>query len=146
MYPIQCNKSCHFINENKVLFFENGMCKFRNINGADVKIEILEEQLREIGIMEKEETINGSMEIISFHDTLGEMERVIESKLQVNREISINSVALYTARRIRARCCGDKVEVNTKYKTVDKKVKLVVAPLSEDSWQREICALETRNE
>ena len=28
------------------------------------------------------------------------------------------------------------VEVNTKYKTVDKKVKLVVIPLLEDSWQR----------
>ena len=71
MYPIQCNKSCHFINENKVLFFENGMCKFRNINRGDITIEILEEKVREIGIMNEEEPINRYMEIISFDDTLG---------------------------------------------------------------------------
>ena len=46
--------------------------------------------------MEEEETIDGSMEIISFDDTLGEMEKVIESNLQANIVIPINSVALYT--------------------------------------------------
>ena len=31
---------------------------------------------------------------------------------------------------------AENVEANTKYKTVDKKVKLVVVPLPKDSWQR----------
>ena len=31
MSPNQCNKGCHPINENEVLFSENGMCKFNNI-------------------------------------------------------------------------------------------------------------------
>ena len=75
------------------------------------------------------------MEIISFDDTLGEMERVIELKQQVNRVIPTNSVALYTAiDEYKQGVAEDEVEVNTKYKTVDKKVKLVVAPLPEDSW------------
>ena len=30
----------------------------------------------------------------------------------------------------------EEVEVNTKYKKVDKKIKLVVVPLPEDSWQK----------
>ena len=97
MSPIQCNKSCHPINENEVLFSENGMCKFNNINRGDIKIGILEEQFREIGIISEEEAIKGYMEMISFDDTLGEMEKVIKSKLQVYKIIPINSVALYTA-------------------------------------------------
>ena len=84
----------------------------------------------------REETINGSMEIISFNDTLGEMEEVIRTKLQVSKVIPINSIALYTAiDEYKQGVVADEVEVNTKYKTVDKKVKLVVAPLPEDSWQ-----------
>ena len=46
--------------------------------------------------MNEEEAINGYMEIISFDDTLGEMEKVIKSKQQVNKMIPINSVTLYT--------------------------------------------------
>ena len=107
------------------------------MNRRDIKIGILEEQLREIGIMSEEEAINGYMEMISFDDTLGEMEKVIKSKLQVNKMIPINSAALYTAiDEYEQGVATDEVEVNTKYKTVDKKVKLVVAPLPEDSWQR----------
>ena len=76
------------------------------------------------------------MEIISFNDTLGEMEEVIRTKLQVSKVIPINSIALYTAiDEYEQGVVADEVEVNTKYKTVDKKVKLVVAPLPEDSWQ-----------
>ena len=108
MSPIQCNKSCNPINENEVLFSENGMCKFENINGRDNKIGILEEQLREIGIISEEEAINGYMEMISFDDTLGEMEKVIKSTPQVNRIIPINSFALYTAvDEYAARCRGE---------------------------------------
>ena len=137
MSPNQCNKGCHPINENEVLFSENGMCKFNNINRGDIKIGILEKQLREIGIMSEEEAINGYMEVISFDDTLGEMEEVIKSKLQVNKMIPINSVALYTAiDEYEQGVATDEVKVNTKYKTVDKKVKPVAAPLPEDSWQR----------
>ena len=77
------------------------------------------------------------MEMISFDDTLGEMEKVIKSKLQVNKIIPINSVALYTAiDEYEQGVTMDEVKVNTKYKTMDKKVKSVAAPLPQDSWQR----------
>ena len=112
------------------------MCKFHNINRGDIKIGILEEQLREIGIMSEEEAINGYIEMISFDDTLGEMEKVIKSKLQVNKMIPINFVALYTVINYYEQGVAmDEVEVNTKNKTVDKKVKPVATPLPEDHWQ-----------
>mgnify|MGYP006997896988 FL=1 len=79
------------------MFSENGMCKYKDIRKEDAKLKNLEKQLKENGIMREEETINGSMEIISFDDTLGEMEEVARSKLQVNKVILINSIALYTA-------------------------------------------------
>ena len=79
------------------MFFKNGMCKYKDIREEDVNINFLEKQFKENGIMREEETINGSMEIISFDDTLGEMEEVARSKLQVNKVILINSIALYTA-------------------------------------------------
>ena len=48
--------------------------------------------------------------------------------------IPINSVALYTAiDEYEQGVTADEVKVNTKYKTVDKKVKPIVAPLLEDS-------------
>ena len=119
------------------MFSENGMCKYKDVREEDVKIKNLKKQLKENGIMREEETINGSMEIISFDDTLGEMEEVARSKLQVNKVILINSIALYTAiDEYKQGVVADEVEVNTKYKTVDKKVNPVAAPLPEDSWQR----------
>ena len=53
------------------MFSENGMCKYKDVREEDVKIKNLKKQLKENGIMREEETINGSMEIISFDDTLG---------------------------------------------------------------------------
>ena len=66
------------------------------------------------------------------------MEKVTESKLQVNRVILINSTSLYTIMdEYEEFVAIDEVEVNTKYKTMDKKVKHVAAPLPQDSWQRQ---------
>ena len=87
--------------------------------------------------MREEEKIIGSMEKISFDDTLGEMEEVIKSKLQVSKVIPINFVALYTAiHEYEEGVATDEFELNTKYTTVGKKVTLVVVPLLEDSWQQ----------
>ena len=79
----------------------------------------------------------GSTSIGSTHPiSCGEKEKVIELKLQVNRMIPINSVALYIAMdEYEQGVSTDEVEVNTKYKIVDKKVKHVAAPLPEYSWQ-----------
>ena len=117
------------------MFSENGMCKYKDIREEDVKIKNLEKQLKENGIVGEEETINGSMEIISFDYTLGDVEEFIESNLQVNKVITINSVTLYTAiDEYEQGVVADEVEVNTKYTIVDKKVKPVAAPLPKDSW------------
>ena len=69
------------------------------------------------------------MVIISSDDILEEMEKVIGSKLQVNRVIPINSVALYIAiEEYEQGITTDEVEVNINYKTMDKKVKLWLVP------------------
>ena len=51
--------------------------------------------------------------------------------------ISVNSVDMYTI--IDEYWCGismKEADINTKYKTVDKKIKPVAIPLPEDSWQK----------
>ena len=46
--------------------------------------------------MEEEEIITGAMEVISFDNTLGKMERVIESNFLQKKILRINLVTLYT--------------------------------------------------
>ena len=78
------------------------------------------------------------MEAVSFDDTLGEMERIVASGLNEDKVIPVNSVDMYTAIEELGRLIekGRTVEVQTKYKTVDKKVKPMAAPLPDNSWDR----------
>ena len=51
--------------------------------------------------------------------------------------ISVSSVKTYTIiDEYRRGILMEEAKVNTKYKTVDKKIKLVAVPLPEDSWQK----------
>ena len=84
--------------------------------------------------MEGDESIKWVMEEASFNDTIGEMENVVDLSPHSQRSIQINSINMYVAIDEYSRSImAEKVEVNTKYKTVDKKVKLVAIPLPEDS-------------
>ena len=70
---------------------------YKDTRKEDMKLKILERKLNKNVIMREDEKINGSMEIISFNDTHGEMEEVVRLKLQVSKVILINSIALNTA-------------------------------------------------
>ena len=67
--------------------------------------------------------------MVSFNDMLGEMENFFEKKLLGIRII----LAIHTL--VQQSVAIDEVEVNTKYKMVEKKVKLVVAHLPKDNLQ-----------
>ena len=85
--------------------------------------------------MGHDERIGEVVEAVSFDDTLGEIERVVEGGLSEDRVIPVNSVEMYGViadfeRENRAHLTA---RVDTKYKTVDRKVKPIAAPLSEGS-------------
>ena len=69
------------------------------------------------------------MELVSFDDTVGEMENVIEMNILGRFSFPKNYVAMYNTIDEYEQSVGtDEVEVNIKYKTVNKKVKLVAVP------------------
>ena len=78
------------------------------------------------------------MEAVSFDDALGEMERIVTSGLNEDKVILVNSVDMYTTIKELGRLIekGRTVEVQTKYKTVDKKVKPMADPLPDINWDR----------
>ena len=65
------------------------------------------------------------------------MKNVVDLSARNQQIIQINSIEMYIAiDEYRRTVMAEKVEVNMKYKTVDKKIRLVAIPLPEDSWQR----------
>ena len=88
--------------------------------------------------MSDDEGIEEVVEPVSFDDTLGEIGRVVKGGLNEDRVIPVNSVDMYEViadfeRGTRAHRIA---RVDTKYKTVDWKVKPIAAPLPEGSRER----------
>ena len=73
------------------------------------------------------------MEAVSFDDTLGELREVLEEGLSEDQTIPVSSKRMYEV----ITDFGERVEwdqmarVDTRYKTVDRKVRPVAAPLPE---------------
>jgi hypothetical protein len=76
------------------------------------------------------------MEEVSFNNTIGEIEEVVDlSSPETWHVISVNSMDMYTViDNYKWNILMEPTEVNTKYKMVDKKIKLVAIPLPEDNW------------
>ena len=91
-------------------------------------------RIQEFEKMVKEENITEA----SFNDTIGEIEDVVDlSYLRDERVILVNSVDMYTIiDEYRRGISMKEADINTKYKTVDKKIKPVAVPLPEDNWQK----------
>ena len=77
------------------------------------------------------------MEAVSFDDTVGEIETVVEGGLREDRVIPVSSIDMYEviADFEKGTLAHQIARVDTKYKTVDQKVKPVAAPLPEGSWE-----------
>jgi hypothetical protein len=86
-------------------------------------------------ILAVDEFVTLIMEEASFNDTISEIEAVVDSNYPYNpRVITVNSINMYAAiDNFPREVCKESTVVNTKYKTVDKKIKLVAIPLREDS-------------
>ena len=78
------------------------------------------------------------MEVVSFDDTLGDLRKVLEEGLSEYQKILVCSKRMYEV----IADFGERVEldqtarVDTRYKTVDRKVRPVVTPLPEVSEVR----------
>ena len=65
------------------------------------------------------------------------MKNVVDLSARNQQIIQINSIKMYIAiDEYRRSVMAEKAEVNTKYKTVDKKIRPILIPLPKDSWQR----------
>jgi hypothetical protein len=78
------------------------------------------------------------MEETSFNDTIDEIEDVVDSSYPHNqRVITVNSINMYAAiDNYRRDILKELAIVNTKYKTIDKKIKPVTILLPEDGWRK----------
>ena len=77
------------------------------------------------------------MEVVSFDDTIREIENVVVSSLPRIRIILVISIAMYIdIKEYGESVMANEVEVNTKYNNIDKKMKPMVVPLPKDSSQR----------
>ena len=98
----------------------------------------MEERLRACGVLGPGEEINGAVEAVSFDDTLGMLGKVVEEDLNEDRTIPVCSEEMYEV----IADFGQGLEsdrtarVSTKYKTVDRKVRPIAAPLPEGSELR----------
>jgi hypothetical protein len=97
-----------------------------------------EERLRVCGALGPDEEISGAVEAVTFNDTIGELRQVVEEGIDEDRTFPVGSEQTYEviADFVRGLETGRTARVNTKYKTVDRKVRPVAAPLPEGSELR----------
>ena len=132
------NKGVRECLEGGLYVAPNGVCKISTFDKEEKsRIQSFEEALKEEQIIEDDESIKWVMEEASFNDTIGEMENVVDLSARNQQIIQINSIEMYIAiDEYERSVMAEMVEVNTKYKTVHKKIRPVAIPLPEDSWQR----------
>jgi hypothetical protein len=93
--------------------------------------------LKEERIIVEDEFVTNVMEADSFNDSIKEVEDVVDlGCLHDLRMIAVNSIDMYAViDDYRCDIPMESATVNTKYKTIDKKIKPVAIPLPEDSWR-----------
>ena len=73
-------------------FSDNGGCTLADINGRDKKR--VERRLKACRALGPDEEISGTVEAVSFDNTLGEIERVVEEDMSKDRVIPVNSIEM----------------------------------------------------
>ena len=94
--------------------------------------------LEDLGALGPDNKISGIVKVVSFEDILKEIRKVIEEGLSEGQTIPVGSIDEDEVITEFGWTVGaDRTaQVGTKYKTVDRKVRPVVDPLPEDSWER----------
>ena len=98
-----------------------------------------QEILRSNLIINEDEEISGIIEELSINDTMHQLESLVcFSSHQPEEIVMVDSLKMYVmiSEIGAAYKEGKEVDINTKYKTVDHKIKPVAAPLPKDSQQR----------
>jgi hypothetical protein len=97
-----------------------------------------EARLRACGALGPDEGISGAVEAVSFDDTVGKLWKLLEEGLGEDRTVPVCSERVYEviADFGEGLGLGRTARVHTKYKTVDRKVRPVAAPLLEGSGLR----------
>ena len=102
----------------------------------------VQEELKEGGVIEAEEGISGVFEEVSFIDTIGELTTIVDANLEEGNDVvKVCSLDMYEVIKdyeedMCASNKGPEVQVETKYKTVAKKVKPIALPLPSDSMEK----------
>jgi hypothetical protein len=94
--------------------------------------------LKKENIIEEDKFLTHTLESASFHDTIAEIEDVVDlSCLHDQPLILVNSMKMYAVidEYDRGRLM-ELAQVNTKYEMVDRKIKPVTVPLTKDSLQK----------
>ena len=96
-----------------------------------------ERSLKSYNVLEGEEFFSGVMNEISFSDTMSELEACMLATKEIN-EVSVNSIEMYgiIGEFYENLCKGCDAYVQTKYKTIHKKVKTVAMALPKYSDQK----------
>ena len=120
----------------KFWFSDNGGCTIVGVVGREKKRA--EERLRECRVLGPGEEINGAVEAVYFDDTLGELLEVVGEGLKEDQTIPVCSEEMYEVIADFNKGLGSDqtAQVDTRYKTVDRKVRPVAAPLPEGSESR----------
>jgi hypothetical protein len=103
------------------------------IGGAEKKRA--EARLRACGALGPDDEISGAVEAVSFDDIVGKLREVFEEGLSKDRTVPMCSERVYEviADFGRGLGSGRTARVDKRYKTVDRKVRSVAAPLPEGS-------------
>jgi hypothetical protein len=117
----------------KFWFSNSGVSATTGVSGWGKKRA--EERLRACGALGQDEEISGAVEAVALDDTVEELRQVVEEGLGGDQTIPVGSEQTYEviADFVRGLGTSRTARVNTKYKTVDRKVRPVAAPLPEGS-------------
>ena len=80
-------------------------------------------------MIDSEQKLVDIIEEYSFKDRVGELESLMTEENEV--EVAVNSIEVF--KTVREYVQNEKARINTKYKTMEKKVRPTTTPLPEDS-------------
>ena len=99
-----------------------------------IRMQEAKQALKYFGAILEEEKVEGMHSSLLCLDTLEEVERIVAEPINKPKQTVKCSIEMYDAiKEIRSETSDEEVAVNTKYKTVDKKIKPVAQQLPIDS-------------
>ena len=120
------SKSLHVSVDGAMCVTKMYECKRNLKKNANMFIQALKDN----GVLEEEEHIESIIEEVSFASTLEDLEEYLEEECDGIRKIPVNSIDMYyEIDKYNRQYEEIEVLCNTKYKTVDKKIKPAAVPL-----------------